>query len=876
MTSPNVTASKSSESTPIIRLIDQNHNQFDTLDAAGDEPFTLESFRELIECHQAEGKSFIIARVDSEVYLNPTNGNMSFQHSNSSQSINTHRSQPGGLTSSCVQLPLPSSILPLVITKPIAGHRFYYSANHLNKVLFRKYGQHGEYIFRLYALNPLTNTPICGDVHYYLVMEDWDQEEESQHMTFKERLDRQQRVRKDSNPLSNVRKHKSKQSESFDTLMKKAIGEKDKDIRIAEITGPCALAADSTQLNRLGSLGSTSAFNYSLNQSQQATSRQLPAEFVTMQNKGGIQLHEFKRPTNGSTAMLSPVGHATNIPFNSMPALENKMPSVYVTPDSASSSSTGTSNSIALAGPSSNLSKQYYNSHKASRTHQSQDEETVIDLGRVQLGILKSLQERKGESKQLIIRQDVWKMKLTSKSKPLEHTFYSTPVLTQAVGQGVPSVPQKITNTGKVSASFGNTHVYSYQVPSKYIPKPGSAYHTKGEGQRITLLSKESIYNNLDTSLDSDLSTSIMLGDASKIDDPLSPNMTDPQIQITERVKNYSAQTDSLSITPTTAGLYAEVASLQNSDEDQSTPTNQGFLAAQSFDKSRSQQTHSSSRRSSHSREGQISYKAVYIGSDDDFLTRPATRAMFAQNALRGEDPSLFDIPYEVLVQQGILIDELMEVSISHMSLREMERAYSAATREELRANAARTLSLGSGVNVFGGRLGMETLRNPRSEVAIAEEDEQVHNVPLNDNPLPPLQVSVPTSTSGPSSPTHHYPNYPLLNDIHHRSPAITPRKNGPHAFRKMLSKYKVWISLIFFVIVIALMLFIALAERFILFLIPLIVLGLAIPVGIQCSQWAAKYRAKERPFENQYDYTFYTLEDSRIRGTTIVDDIYY
>ncbi|KAI9202797.1 uncharacterized protein BJ171DRAFT_398049, partial [Polychytrium aggregatum] len=86
------------------------------------DPFLLETLEALIESHAKQGKSLILARV---------------------QTID-----------------------------PAAPHRpvfFYYYAPSLNKVIFRKYGRRQEYLFRLFALNPLTNTEIVGDVDYFMV-----------------------------------------------------------------------------------------------------------------------------------------------------------------------------------------------------------------------------------------------------------------------------------------------------------------------------------------------------------------------------------------------------------------------------------------------------------------------------------------------------------------------------------------------------------------------------------------------------------------------------------------------------------------------------------------------------------------------------------
>lgn len=47
------------------------------------------------------------------------------------------------------------------------------------------------------------------------------------------------------------------------------------------------------------------------------------------------------------------------------------------------------------------------------------------------------------------------------------------------------------------------------------------------------------------------------------------------------------------------------------------------------------------------------SYRAVFIGTDDDYLQRVVVRRLFEMNALEAGDALLFDIPNEVLVSEG-------------------------------------------------------------------------------------------------------------------------------------------------------------------------------------------------------------------------------
>lgn len=110
--------------------MDLNQDPIDTLSPSYLEPFTLETIGSLIQSHRKAGQCLILARIetlDQEQADSFSNGSM----------------------------PIP---------------RFqYYSAHHLNKILFRTGGPESEYIFRLYATDPLTKKDIVGNVIYFAV-----------------------------------------------------------------------------------------------------------------------------------------------------------------------------------------------------------------------------------------------------------------------------------------------------------------------------------------------------------------------------------------------------------------------------------------------------------------------------------------------------------------------------------------------------------------------------------------------------------------------------------------------------------------------------------------------------------------------------------
>ncbi|ORZ27185.1 hypothetical protein BCR41DRAFT_300282, partial [Lobosporangium transversale] len=93
----------------------------DELDAMDEEPFTLDSFENLMRLHANKSKDFILARVTTQ---DPNDGTKTY-HS-------------------------------------------YYSAHQINKVLFRTQPEEGL-LHRMKARNPLNNMVIVGDVHYYII-----------------------------------------------------------------------------------------------------------------------------------------------------------------------------------------------------------------------------------------------------------------------------------------------------------------------------------------------------------------------------------------------------------------------------------------------------------------------------------------------------------------------------------------------------------------------------------------------------------------------------------------------------------------------------------------------------------------------------------
>ncbi|KAF9572590.1 hypothetical protein EC968_009662 [Mortierella alpina] len=96
----------------------------DQLDALDEDPFTLDSFENLMRMHANKGKDFILARVTTQ------DPNDDTKH-----------------------------------------YYSYYGAHQINKVLFRTQPDEGL-LHRMKARNPLNNMLVVGDVHYYIVSAD--------------------------------------------------------------------------------------------------------------------------------------------------------------------------------------------------------------------------------------------------------------------------------------------------------------------------------------------------------------------------------------------------------------------------------------------------------------------------------------------------------------------------------------------------------------------------------------------------------------------------------------------------------------------------------------------------------------------------------
>lgn len=156
-----------------------------------DEPFTLEQWHHLSKAYEEQNKNLIIAKVDI------------------------------------------ISEQALTADQPSKQRSYYYSAYQLNKVIFRQYGVKGQFLFRLCALNPLTNSEMVGDVQYFVVKRNPDYS-----ATSKASIDRT--LQSTNHQMKQLRK-----MVSMEALMQRAVGEH---IKVAEVSGPAVELSNSSIL----------------------------------------------------------------------------------------------------------------------------------------------------------------------------------------------------------------------------------------------------------------------------------------------------------------------------------------------------------------------------------------------------------------------------------------------------------------------------------------------------------------------------------------------------------------------------------------------------------------------------------------------------
>ncbi|KAI9012759.1 hypothetical protein BC832DRAFT_261159 [Gaertneriomyces semiglobifer] len=107
--------------TSVGKELEAESTVIDVLEGRNEDPFTLEPFETLIQMHAEKDKDFIIARVTT---------------------VDPH--------------------------DEARMYYSYYTAHHINKVLFRTQPEEGL-LHRMKAKNPLNNMTIVGDVHYYVI-----------------------------------------------------------------------------------------------------------------------------------------------------------------------------------------------------------------------------------------------------------------------------------------------------------------------------------------------------------------------------------------------------------------------------------------------------------------------------------------------------------------------------------------------------------------------------------------------------------------------------------------------------------------------------------------------------------------------------------
>ncbi|KAI9142712.1 hypothetical protein BKA69DRAFT_1174162 [Paraphysoderma sedebokerense] len=184
-----------------IRILDSQKNHIDSLPLTQEEPFTLETFGNLITAYRNQSKNLIIARVETEIPpKNPTDS-------------------------------------------PERRY-FYYEANSLNKLILRKFGEYGNYFLRLCVMNPLTNTEMVGDVHYFLV----DVEEKGKGAIMNLQSTPAHALKPSGSANSSQLLNANKMQSLNDNLLQRSLEKAD--IKIAEIVGTMSKKALAEQASR--------------------------------------------------------------------------------------------------------------------------------------------------------------------------------------------------------------------------------------------------------------------------------------------------------------------------------------------------------------------------------------------------------------------------------------------------------------------------------------------------------------------------------------------------------------------------------------------------------------------------------------------------
>jgi hypothetical protein len=133
----------------------------------------------------------------------------------------------------------------------------------------------------------------------------------------------------------------------------------------------------------------------------------------------------------------------------------------------------------------------------------------------------------------------------------------------------------------------------------------------------------------------------------------------------------------------------------------------------------------SPARNSKHAPSSFGKYRAIFFGTEDDFLSQPAFRELFELSALEPEDASLFEIPKEILSEAGIFPSDLdLQGSIEDAIFVESQQSLSPPTdnvqaytiyrgSRESTNSGATSVHTGEHISIRGEALVSTAFQNP-------------------------------------------------------------------------------------------------------------------------------------------------------------------
>ncbi|KAI9098206.1 hypothetical protein DFS34DRAFT_619947 [Phlyctochytrium arcticum] len=610
--------------------------QGDLLPLSTEEPFLLETLGTLIRNHKRQSKTLILARVQA-----------------------------------------------------VDGKFFYYSAHQLNKVIFRKYGKNSEYLFRLYAMNPLTNTEIVGDVRYFAVEVPDDAEVAPEVRDSRAKRFLSMAGSRPSSAGTARSSSTDMRRSSMSALMRNSLGIRRDSIKVAEISGPAApdiqgLAASSISNLKVevshasrGDLAIMEALDKMQEEREQKGTQDVLAKKLREQMKdrrAKIQQKESTesdlqhfRPASLDTAangvldgeetqrtdipdltrMVSTIG---DLPFSAydldigsdVPQLAVSSHNLHTTLSITSLALVPHSNSTADAEPSSSTLQLHTKEPSESRAPRPTRERRAFGSGQLNPLVINS---RSSATSRNSLHSPHSPLSATSRT---DLRSSATSMVRSSAHLNSPDSPTvKVTLRPKTADSRtsndrldeGSSSPYlvarrksSVAISSEALTRPSVARRVEFASSTI----KSTASNDEDDDIEA-LKSSLKDKKAISHD----------SIASQDREHSSGGWRRKLSLSVGNG--------LDNVNRLRSKSISSVNRSSESLGKLRRKSQRSIATPSTQDLREQ--YRAVFIGTDDDFLQRACVRKLFTLNALDASDALLFDMPPEVLKSEGIGIE---------------------------------------------------------------------------------------------------------------------------------------------------------------------------------------------------------------------------